>query len=117
MGNFIHSTQHHPPTPPIVSNSPLLAVGVCLAQALDVRLICLVSHATQINEGHMLRLLELQGFIQLGVEISVEDKRLPTYPTPPKTNMEPENGPLQKEIPLETILFRFHLSFQGCISQ
>ena len=91
---------------------------VCLAQALDVRLIRLVSHATQINEGHMLRLLELQGFIQLGVEISVEDKRLPTYPTPPKTNMEPENGPLQKEIPLGNYPFQGSiLNFQGCISQ
>jgi len=34
--------------------------------------------------------------------------------TPPKTNMEPENGALEKEIPLETILFRFHVTFRGC---
>ena len=33
-----------------------------LAQALDVRLIRLVSHAAQINEGHMLRLLSSRGF-------------------------------------------------------
>ena len=35
--------------------------------------------------------------------------------TPPKTNMEPENGPLEKEIPnLETIISRFQpLIFGG----
>ena len=33
---------------------------------------------------------------------------------PPKTSMETGNGPLQKEIPyLETIIFRFHVSFGG----
>ncbi len=38
--------------------------------------------------------------------------------TPPKTNgWNHKNGPLEKEIPnLETILFRFHVSFRGCIS-
>ena len=37
------------------------------------------------------------------------------YGTPPKTNMEPENGPLEKEIPdLETIISRFQpLIFGG----
>ena len=35
--------------------------------------------------------------------------------TPRKTNMEPENEPLEEEIPfLETIIFRFHISFRGC---
>ena len=36
--------------------------------------------------------------------------------TPPKTNMETENGgPLEKEIPdLETIISRFHVNFLGC---
>ena len=40
------------------------------------------------------------------------------YNTPPKTNMEPENGgPLEKEIPaLETIISRFHVNFWGCSS-
>ena len=32
--------------------------------------------------------------------------------TPPKTNMEPENGPLEKEIP--PIISRFHVEFRGC---
>ena len=34
--------------------------------------------------------------------------------TPLKFNMEPENNPLEKEIPfMETILFRFHVKLQG----
>ena len=34
--------------------------------------------------------------------------------TPRKTNMEPENEPLEEEIPnLETIIFRFYVSFLG----
>ena len=33
-----------------------------------------------------------------------------------KSNMEPENQPLEKEIPnLETIISRFHVKLQGCI--
>ncbi len=37
--------------------------------------------------------------------------------TPPKTNMEPENGPLEKEIPIGfTIISRFHVNFWGCTS-
>ena len=36
--------------------------------------------------------------------------------TPPKANMEPENEPLEEEIPIKnTIIFRFHVSFRGCI--
>ena len=34
--------------------------------------------------------------------------------TPLKFNMEPENQPLEKEIPLETIIFRFHVKLWGC---
>ena len=35
--------------------------------------------------------------------------------TPPKTNMEPENGPLEKEIPIGfTIISRFHVCFGEC---
>ena len=37
--------------------------------------------------------------------------------TPPKTNMvrSPENGPLEKEIPIGfTIISRFHVNFRGC---
>ena len=34
--------------------------------------------------------------------------------TPPKTNMEPENEPLEGDIPMKTIIFRFHVSFRGC---
>ena len=30
--------------------------------------------------------------------------------------MEPENQPMEKEIPLETIIFRFHVKLWGCIS-
>ena len=34
--------------------------------------------------------------------------------TPRKTNMEAENEPLEEEIPIiETIIFRFHVSFRG----
>ena len=34
--------------------------------------------------------------------------------TPPKTNMEPENEPLEEEIPSKkTSIFRFHVSFRG----
>ncbi len=38
------------------------------------------------------------------------------YPlTPPKTNMEPENGPLEvRRFLLETIISRFHVNFWGC---
>jgi len=35
--------------------------------------------------------------------------------TPPKTNMEPENEPLEEEIPMKNHHFRFHVSFRGCI--
>ena len=28
--------------------------------------------------------------------------------------MEPENEPLEKEIPLKTIIFRFHVSLERC---
>ena len=35
--------------------------------------------------------------------------------TPPKTNMEPENGPLERRSLLETIPFRFHVKFRGCM--
>ena len=28
--------------------------------------------------------------------------------------MEPENEPLEEEIPLKAIIFRFHVSFRGC---
>ena len=39
-----------------------------------------------------------------------------TVSTPLKFNMEPENQPLEKEIPaLETIIFRFHVKFCRCI--
>ena len=31
------------------------------------------------------------------------------YPTPLKLNMEPENQPLEKEIPWKPIIFRFHV--------
>ena len=34
--------------------------------------------------------------------------------TPPKTNIEPENGPLEEfGFLLETIIFRFHVNFWG----
>ena len=32
-----------------------------------------------------------------------------------KTNMAPENGPLQKIPIIETIIFRVHVGFLGCI--
>ena len=32
--------------------------------------------------------------------------------TPPKTNMEPENGPLERRFLLEAILFRFHVQLR-----
>ena len=35
--------------------------------------------------------------------------------TPPKTNMEPENGPWKRRFLLETIISRFHVSFRGGI--
>jgi len=34
--------------------------------------------------------------------------------TPPKINMEPENEPLEEEIPIETFIFRFHVDLPGC---
>ena len=34
--------------------------------------------------------------------------------TPPKTNMKPEKGPLEKGAPLQPIHFGFHVSFWGC---
>ena len=37
--------------------------------------------------------------------------------TPAKSNMAPENRPLEKEFLLETIIFGFHVSFPGCISK
>ena len=38
--------------------------------------------------------------------------------TPPKTHMEPENGPLEKEIPFGNHPFQVNnVSFQGCISK
>ena len=33
--------------------------------------------------------------------------------TPPKINMEPENEPLEEEIPIKTFTFRFH-DLRGC---
>ena len=37
-------------------------------------------------------------------------------PTPPKTNMEPENGPLEKEIPIGNHHFQVPaVNFWGCI--
>ena len=41
-----------------------------------------------------------------------------TYTAPLKFNMEPEKKSLEKEkrkLPKETIIFRFHVKFQGCI--
>ena len=35
--------------------------------------------------------------------------------TPPKTNMEPENGPLEKEIPIGNYHFISFPCFRGCI--
>ena len=45
------------------------------------------------------------GFERLIIAILIEEPRnldcfLPTRSTPPKTNMAPENGPLEKEIPI-----------------
>ena len=37
----------------------------------------------------------IEGRVDSGVLDQLEDLR-----TPPKTNMEPENGPLEKEIPI-----------------
>ena len=39
-----------------------------------------------------------------------------TAATPPKTKMEPENEPWKRRFLLETIIFRFHVSFWGGIS-
>ena len=45
---------------------------------------------------------------------SFESKNPKFNCTPLKTNIEPENEALEKEIPaLDTILFRFHVSFPG----
>ena len=43
------------------------------------------------------------------------DETMNQKDTPPKTNLEPENGgPLEKEIPMfPTIICRFHVKFRG----
>ncbi len=34
--------------------------------------------------------------------------------TLPEPNIAPENGPLEKEIPMETLIFRGYVSFREC---
>ena len=52
----------------------------------------------------------LDGFERLIIAILIEKPRnldcfSPTRSTPPKTNMAPENGPLEKEIPIGNLYF------------
>ena len=43
-------------------------------------------------------------------------KNIPSmYATLPKTNIAPENRPLEKEIPIGNHHFRCYVSFQGCM--